>query len=487
MCLLSVLVPAGAQAAAVDDDPAGGSQAQPDPTAEYIAKWAKISIEEAAERSQWQDAYAGFTEDLEKTRPDIFAGGVVQSRTTGRLTVLLTDPKADIAAAAARWNVGRLIDVEPATYTVDALFAASDELNALLPDDGVLVEGTSYMPNALEVTLSTADQDEHARILQVLKGFQAARPGILHITEVDTPVSRTDRQFAACSTTLPTNRCTGHIGGIEIAGFSAQVPAGSTQRAEQMCTAGFNIVSDANLHYILTAGHCVVEEAYWYRTKQNANGWNVTPGVSSAYIGPRHSSSTSQYNGDSGAINAFSWTDGDGTIVKLASTYPSGTPTVTDLAYKISSSVGHRSDYLTGDDLCKTGRSTGSTCGVVIMTTRTTWGNGTFTGTGRILDFSNPANPANPANPRLPDVGAICGGDSGGPVFRNHIGYGLVSGYDTGQYTLTKGTGDSLALFGYPEQSGSPTVMQCSTRMIYVDLSNALLRYPTSHLATPPA
>jgi hypothetical protein len=146
------------------------------------------------------------------------------------------------------------------------------------------------------------------------------------------------------------------------------------------CSAGFNTHSGP-YYYLLDAGHCVALGGYWY----NFNGDPIGPGVAAAFPGI-----------DTGAIAINS-----GQIVMVRGVY---------LYNGTYQTINYAAWGYAGLYACKTGSTSGVTCGYVLATnTCVTYPEGTVCGLDQTNIYAAP-------------------GDSGGSYFTGQYGLGTVSG-----------------------------------------------------------
>lgn len=145
------------------------------------------------------------------------------------------------------------------------------------------------------------------------------------------------------------------------------------------CSVGFT-ATDNSFNYIITAGHCTQGFPHWTLP----DGSDVGPSLESNYPGD-----------DYGLI----WMNGP-------TVWPTGT---FNLWNGTSQGIHGWATAVSGLSVCNSGKTTGLRCGKVLKTNVTVNGAG---GTVRQMVETN-----------------ICtlGGDSGGPLFANHIGYALNS------------------------------------------------------------
>lgn len=172
----------------------------------------------------------------------------------------------------------------------------------------------------------------------------------------------------------------------------------------ETCTAGFVVQSNSNgIAYLMTAGHCISEAP--------TNKWTTRFSDDTVHtIGDSHSH-TFDKSGDYGIIeinNSSGWGLTGGTYVWVGQS--SGDATTPDSTYNITS-TGTSSQYMA---ICATsgvGMQTGynTDCGEV---TKLNTSDGHTDGLGETN---------------------ICGrtGASGGPLYKNHMGYGLIVYGDT--------------------------------------------------------
>lgn len=151
------------------------------------------------------------------------------------------------------------------------------------------------------------------------------------------------------------------------------------------CSAGFNTVSSSGRQYVATAGHCTEGFPSW-----TGDGQNIGPTAASNFPGD-----------DYGAIR----------IDNPAALQPSGGV----LYYGGFQDIASAGRVPVGGGVCKTGSTTGTTCGnVAAYNVTVNYGGGDIV---RGLTQTN-----------------VCTqpGDSGGPLFAGSVGQGVVSGGSVG-------------------------------------------------------
>jgi streptogrisin D len=147
------------------------------------------------------------------------------------------------------------------------------------------------------------------------------------------------------------------------------------------CSAGFNTRSGSGRNYVLTAGHCANLGGTW----TTSGGQTIGPVAASSFPG-----------NDFGAIR----------ISNPAALDPRG-GVLDDGAFRDITGAGR---VMVGDQACKTGSTTGTTCGPVLgynVTVR--YAEGTVSGLTRTRICTQP-------------------GDSGGAMFAGSLAQGIVSG-----------------------------------------------------------
>lgn len=472
--LAALFFPGGASAGT--DDRSVELADTADPNAEFLAADLHISLEEATRRSLLQDTFTSFSVEVQKRVPTAFAGSVIESRSTGRLTVHLTDPGIDLSAETKRWGIQGLVDVVKARYSLNELAIVGREVYNLLPETGAAIHSFDLPTNSLRVQVSTADESQHLRITSALREYQTDRPGVLTIDETDVPLAKAkDQQEASCASaaghdTLPL-KCDSHKGGLEMVGSPNDVPAGThvDWPVTGACSAGFNVVGDSGQHYILTAGHCVRDFKYWWLTRittANSHRIDMAAPSSHTFLGTRHATWTTTA-GDWGLVKVDGADAGPGRVYSMKNDDSPFGPHTRNPDYPIvgvgAATTGSGPDGITGDSICRTGRSTGSICGYVTATVFSSWSE--MTGRGRLVEYWDED---------LGWYGAVCEGDSGGPVYRNSLGYGITSAYRVGMHITT---------VGYPIGPLSSDKLTCGGQMIYTSLGGALDFWPISLVA----
>lgn len=371
LVISTVIIMAAASAAPTGAEPLPPEPA--DPVVEFIAENQGISIDAASAVVRTQDSILNQVEsgDIE----DVPGFGGVWIDKDQRVTIGATSSDAIEMMAEALTTVATQVQFRKVQFTYLDLEAAASRLSRKIANldygsrqgAGVSIDTPSNRV-LLSLPGSAAQSSEHP----------LASEGAEDIVKIVWDSSSPEPEV--CSTTGP--YCDPLRGGVEI-----NSTGGS-------CTAGFYAYSVFDLKpYMITAGHCPA--GTWYSTKPAGS---PTPGT--YVIGPRHSSHIGIF-GDFGLVainNPLGWMPQPWVVV-LASAH-----TTANHEYKIKSD---QSSYV-GLSVCKTGATTGTTCGNV---TQVGWsGNystGEFVGNLARVDYCSAP------------------GDSGGPVYRLNGAYGI--------------------------------------------------------------
>lgn len=301
----------------------------------------------------------------------------------------------------------------------DLSASISDVILKQFPNARLLVTPQSEKQNIL-VNLPEDYSSDVSRLLQAT--FPNVPVQVAAVSPATLP------KTATCSSASPNNNtasgnwsCTAPLrGGVEmLAPYSGGGSAGT------LCSTGLMARSKTdNKLYVLTAGHCIqtsdIHQAQW-----NA----VFPGGGQHVIGPGHNENFGQNdNGDAGiiAVTNTNWTARAWILVKDLPTY------VED--YAVGSTGGTR----VGQRVCKSGRTTGTSCGTVSEV-------GVSAAYCEAADkYGNCQIPTTLVSYLAKNSAEVRGGDSGGPVFASHVAFGIVSGaaaLDDGTFVYSLYTG----------------------------------------------
>jgi len=363
-----------------------------------------ISFAEAAERLSWQGGLDELADLASAELGEQFAGVWIDVDDGDRVKLALTQgPHPDPFGAAQQivdqLGLGYATDLLQVTYGIDELEAANEAIGDMLVAAGAqnqLAVGLRTDLNAVELDLPPAGPS--AAQVQLVDDIRQQFGHLL----VETDDAQNDVPMS-CSGT----NCDAPVrGGVSM---TTPDPTPTQPGRLKVCSTGFMTESrtDGKI-YALTAGHCLSP----FPTHRTGSG---TPSVWS--IGDTSGGTITL--GD--AHNFVHGTPGDVGIVHIdtapvpsvqnwvwvrAST--SGTtPTTSDETYPIHrvgrSSIGMR--------ICMSGQTTGTTCGTVkrLGVTMTNSDGITRTNLG-VADL------------------CIAGGDSGGPLYAYHSGFGILAG-----------------------------------------------------------
>ncbi len=168
------------------------------------------------------------------------------------------------------------------------------------------------------------------------------------------------------------------------------------------CTAGVNMTDNSTgLPYVLTAGHCDVPLSDRFDERQPLNGnMHAVGSMAEAQYGPADAGAVSYWNPAGWQVTSGYPIDNKVLVRGIGGGYP----TTENWGYPIHR-IGLSSELVWGDYLCKTGASTGTTCGEFQRTGAP--GVDGVTNLGIANYFS-------------------CQGDSGGPVYIHNVLYGIT-------------------------------------------------------------
>jgi streptogrisin D len=319
-----------------------------------------------------------------------------------------TDAAAVIAArrGISRAAAARLLRDEHAQAAVAERMTSTlgdARIGGAYLDDGALVVAVTDVAAAATATTAGAKARVVARSQRQLKEVQSA------LAKVPSPTGTTwgiDAEANQVVVTLPAGEAAAGQQAaagryrdavrVETADGTVTPTAGDVAGGDAIfgtggCSAGFT-VTDGAFNYVLTAGHCTVDFPRW----RIANGTDLGPTVQSDFPGT-----------DYGLVLI------QGPVTPIGGVYLWDGSTIQNLTGS--------STAVAGLDLCKSGRTTGLTCGTVRKTGVTVNGTG---GTVQNMIETN-----------------ICLelGDSGGSLFASSIAYGLssMSSLDSAKHCLT--------------------------------------------------
>jgi streptogrisin C len=382
------------------------------PAAVALADEWRVPIEEAAARIDRQAASAALADSARTAFGSRFGGAYLDQARGGVLVVGFVGsvPSDELGRLAERHGLRGKIVGTTVAHSQDRLEAAVASLSTGLTEANRHAEVPLQVALRLDLNAVELSQPATARLTDGQRRFivdASARFGSLLAHE------RADSapQVAACN--FP--NCDSPLrGGVNIHG----------------CTAGFITQSKVDTKkYVLTAGHCVDDGGTKHTHLANLDEVDIGP-VHNYTFGP---------GGDMGIIRILDTGYWDPKAWVYVTASNGGYPTTKNESYTISG-TGY-SSALIGEYLCKTGKTSGTTCGKVEaigVTVNYSASGVTVHGLGRAKIHT-------------------CKGDSGGPLYVQHIAYGLVSGITlypgdtqcggTTYYQGVKGAADAMNVF----------------------------------------
>jgi streptogrisin C len=359
------------------------------PAVTSLAAEQGISVSEAQARLAWQASAVPLSTELETMLGPDFGGVWIDQKDGGRIKVGVESARfaaeaSTLRAVATQRGVDAVTDVVPVRHSYAALYDASEELGEVVNEanrgaPAAITTGLDTSRNAVVLTLPQGQTLTGAQEAFVAEAQRVHGDAV--VLEVGTgylgkpQVCRVERDYGlACDAPLR--------GGVTLA-------FGAPGSATPWCTAGFIVRSKSDQKpYILTAGHC--GNRIWSTHLGNGDRRD---------IGQTHSLRDNS--------------EGDFQIISIANpaawqlrawVYVSSSPdTTVDPDYFIASD----GSSLVGMRVCKTGKGTLSDCGTVLALNSTApWG----------LRHAAKTN--------------YCarGGDSGGPVYSDHVARGIHIG-----------------------------------------------------------
>lgn len=393
--------------------------------ADVLVRAYGLSQAEALRQMRAQPAAVAAAVDLQ-TRLGLPDGAVwIDHRAGGKVVARSSSAGAASVASEVGAAHGVAVDVVAAARGTAAV-AAADELAAALLADGVEGFSVHYdassdvfaveVPPAPAVPGDPAPEDVAA---------EAADDAGLAPDDVDVD-EVAGIQTAAC--TADGRHCDPPLRGATV----IRAPVSAT--AVVYCSGGFVGRTAADgLYVVVTAGHCATGAGAgrtWTAYQPATQAWTALGVPSSAVFGSE---------GDSSMIplqDANGWSPAP-TLVAGPSAVSPAAPLAQ--AYRIEAIQRP----VVGAVLCASGASSGTSCGEV-------------TGAGVTVSFGGSGGTTTLVEGLvrldLRGRGLMCGGDSGGPLYANGLGFGLVSGgaltstrtIDNGIYRATVPCGDTV-------------------------------------------
>ncbi len=371
--------------------------------ATYYAKKYRVDLREAERRLAIQDRAAGIEDDIAKILGDQYAGIWYDEADAGELKIGMTaaaEKRADeVRRIAERYGVAADMDLVTVRFTQAELEEKQGRIRNSIAD--IIDAGrarTSYntKSNTVVVTaLATLPPPEEARVNDLAK--------ISGVTVRRVAVPTLRGRLVACNVTYCDPPFRGGRGIRRV-----------TTHAE--CTAGFIARDNTNPSqlWVLTAGHCIFFAGLPWEAQDESNNWSVV-GFSAfaSFSGPP--------GRDAGKISISSTSNGGGwatptalpAVVVKSSSNPVDSIIFTN--YNPNYEIKSTSWSSMGQVLCRTGMKTGTECGTV-------------------SELGADENSVGPDGKTFTfhDMGEldVCdsqNGDSGGPLYKKHRAYGILS------------------------------------------------------------
>ena len=339
-------------------------------------------------------------------------GGVWFDNVARRLNVGLINgqssaPVMDILAAR---GLTAATDVRRVAHTQkeleDAQPSLENELTSLI-DDGLAVLSRRTSENALHVRIAaSASAGDRATIASAVSRA-SVRVITTDATEASLTVDPLACKFPHCSPPIR--------GGILISGV--RLSQDVTRDSSYNCTSGFNVKNASGDPFVMTAGHCLDADNFgnsdskWYAFDPIFGGGVLREGLIGQGVKPYYYGEA----GDAGLIKVNSnsiWASDFGPLVFITRSNSGSTRRKTN--YPIRGSAFNVEKRI----VCNSGAVNGSRCGEIRdLNVSVKYGAGLFGVGGR----------------RVKHLGELksCGvarGDSGGPIVKRGVAYGMISG-----------------------------------------------------------
>ena len=258
-----------ASAPAAVSGPAAATQTTAEPAALALAHDHGISLTDAAARIARQDDQASFAGTLEARYPNSYAGSWVDQDHGGLLISRFTHAPADFVVLAATFHLtGNAVLGEPARYSVAALERGQAK---------VLTHRAHLEP------VSTSLDLVRNRVL-----FHSAKPASTSLRNAAQALNSTDPSLIQFDSNyhaaVPLSACAEN----SLLEPGCTQPIRSGQLIQDLygldqgtCTLGYNVTSRSDgKRYVLTDGHCVVEDVLNDTASWGTTSTRLAPSVS---------------------------------------------------------------------------------------------------------------------------------------------------------------------------------------------------------------
>lgn len=354
--LLALAVPAAAQPAQAPPPPSELPPAQVEITAaqRHLMDTYGIPADEAAERLSLEETIGGLAQSLTQDQPDQFGGLWIEHEPQYRIKVAFKDPalRKDFRSGVDP-SLRRFIQVVPTKYSVNERNALIDGIIAALDSAGILYEAY-YEHRTDDLVIVTAGEEKVGEIRRLLpprlQDFVKVRRGNVPVPTATSGVQAGDGVWAGWWSNREKNDYT------------------------HGCSFAFAARDSQNRLGILTAGHCddtgfIKYQApdHWVTISSPSFDWNQ-PNTKYDYqfflLGSLSSSGYVFYSNDSKKIWArdiYATTPSyqSSSSRNVISGYPS------EGYFRVVGTYGYYSQVV-GDVICKSGHSTGLTCGEIV-------------------------------------------------------------------------------------------------------------------------
>jgi hypothetical protein len=374
--------------------------------AETMARNHGLPLEEAKRRTVEQNEFDAIADAIwQRVGIDSWAGSWIDQDGDGALVVQVVEgtSKADRATIDSLTE-GKNVRIMQVQYSYGYLERLREQVLAVLGSEVRQSVSLNQQSNSVVVKFT-----DSAAIDGLVLRF-SGEPVEFVVDENPVVPIACNNTYAVCDPPLR--------GGIDIAAaFPGRL---------RSCTGGFVTRAPDNVLYMLTAGHCpeqAVPGAAWVTAPATSSSY-PTPGAEFIWIGtahPRPGWQNPWLHNASHDIAMIRFTTGQTvseTRVFVDSSL-SPNPTTRNEWYDIAG-VGNAVSFPNGSYMCYTGWNWGTECA------KKTGVNGNF------IDLET-------ANGNWPGP---CSGDSGGPLYKNNLGYGIMVGT---QLTVTSDQFSSIS------------------------------------------
>lgn len=345
-----------------------------------------LTTGEAIERLNRQPAAEALAGEARQVFDSSFAGLWIDHDNGGTVTVGFAGPVdgAGLADLAAEHGLTDHVEGVSVPFALQFLEESVADLAADLPaaNSGARVAISVGLRTDLNRVELTTPSEPTAAQASFVSGARVRLGAALRVLTVNVPPRPAACAYPYCDPPLR--------GGVAVHGGALT------------CTAGFMATSTVSTaRYVLTAGHCAAgaPAAVWFTRYPDSSAHDI--GAPQDWTFGAGGDMAILRIGDPAGWDPAPWV------------YMTGTgwlyPTTADEAHPIIATGP--GTPLVGEYVCKTGQTSGTSCGRV----RATGVSVTYSGTTTVHDLVRATM-------------SVCKGDSGGPVYGNGTAHGLVSG-----------------------------------------------------------